>query len=346
MCPRPITAADVARWDATRVLLPIVTALRDSGADLRRLPMLLDRGAEVERAAAAACSAERAAIPKIIGGLEQAGIAALLLKGAALSYTVYRSPWLRPHSDIDLLIPPGTLDRAQQVFEAMGFVAAREVSHPLISRQRHFHRSRGVRVAVDVHDALVNPAVLQSLPSFVELASRAVTIPVLQARGLCTRDALLHALVHRVAHHNGSSQVLWFYDLHLLAHQMTDTDWRALVETCRRSRVSRIASDGLIALGALFDSQVPESALRELAAVEGEPSAALVGGHLTEWRLQWINFKSLPGVSARIEFVRAHLLPPANETPLSAVPAWRLPWGYAARAFHGARKWMRPIASG
>ena len=346
--PRSISEADVRYWAATDLLLPICDIL-ERRVD-RTLALLPDASAamvdDVRRAAAASEAGERHVIGQVLIALGEAGVVPLLLKGAALSYTVYREPWLRARSDVDLLIPPGVMERVAQALQPLGFEAAREVCHPLVTRQRHFIRDVVFRVAIDIHETLVNPPVLRTLPEYDILVERAQALPGLSAsaKALGTADALLHALVHRVAHHNSSVDLLWLYDMHLLVARMGAADWTLLVDTARTSRVCRIALDGLQLLAATLQTDVPDIILSELAQARGEPSAALLGGALTEWRLQWINWRSLRGASTRIEFVRAHLTPPAGELSFGTQPTWRLPSHYLVRAVRGARKWLAPIS--
>jgi hypothetical protein len=297
--------------------------------------------------AAAAEAAERRAISEVLGAFDAAGIGALLLKGAALSYTVYPLPWLRARSDVDLLVRPGAIARVEQVLAGIGYSAAREVSHPLITQQRHFSRTRGLHVVLDVHEALANPLVLRTLPDFglLEHRAQAVTGLPVAAKALGTADALLHALVHRVAHHNSSVDLLWLYDMHLLVGRMSQADWNILADTAERSRVCQISVDGLRILAGTLHTHIPHEVLQRLASVRREPSAALLGGALTEWRLQWINLKSVRGVRTRLELLRAHLLPPPSELQTPARAGWRLPVRYAVRAVRGSRKWWQPISS-
>ena len=344
---RPVRAEDVRAWQERHLLLPIADALERHASDApygaHMAPAAL---ASARRIAAATDAAERRVIGEVLTTLGAARVDVLLLKGAALAYTVYSKPWLRARADIDVLIRPGDMQRTAQALQSIGFKSAREVSHPLITRQRHFSRTRGLPVAIDVHEELVNPLVLRTLPRFDVLLARAQSVPAFEAeaKALATPDALLHALVHRVAHHNSSADLLWLYDMHLLAGHMNDADWGTFLMTARDARVCRIAADGLQILSRTLGTSLPSRILHSLESTQGEPSAALLGGRLTEWRLQWINFKSLRGVRARLAFVRAHVAPPASELAIPAERHSPLPLRYVGRAIHGARKWRLPIS--
>jgi hypothetical protein len=57
----------------------------------------------------------------VLAALTEAGLLTILLKGAALAYTLYPDPALRPMSDLDLLIHPQDLKQAVQVIQSMGY---------------------------------------------------------------------------------------------------------------------------------------------------------------------------------------------------------------------------------
>lgn len=302
--------------------------------------------ADERRAAAARAAAERQLVAEVVMALERAGAPALLLKGMALAYTVYPQPWLRPHADVDLLVPPGTGSVVRECLTRRGYAPEIEISHPLLTTQSHYTRSGPVALALDVHETLVNPYVLRTLPTYDELFARAQRIAALgaSARALSTADALLHALVHRVAHHNSSVDRLWLYDMHLLATELSDEEWRLIARTATRASVCALAADGLTRLAEVQPELVPAWVLSEMAAAHGEPSAALLGGTMTELRLQLINFRSLPDLRTRAQFVRAHLAPPSAELGGKPLPRWRLPARYLTRIVHGVRKWTTPIS--
>jgi hypothetical protein len=93
---------------------------------------------------------------EILAEFETAGIQALILKGAALSYLIYPEPGLRPMSDIDLLVKKANVKQAQQALAGLGFDA------PLPSQATLSHRHlttatlqrEGLLVQVEIHHQL------------------------------------------------------------------------------------------------------------------------------------------------------------------------------------------------
>src|SRR6185436_959246 len=72
-----------------------------------------------ERRAAAAIDALRAAeLRRVLAAFDGAGIRPVLIKGAAIGLTHYRSPELRVRSDTDLLVPPARSEESSRVLQA------------------------------------------------------------------------------------------------------------------------------------------------------------------------------------------------------------------------------------
>jgi hypothetical protein len=60
-------------------------------------------------------------LAEILDAFDAARIPVLVLKGAALGHILYASPRLRPLSDVDLLVEPALVSRAQATLAALGF---------------------------------------------------------------------------------------------------------------------------------------------------------------------------------------------------------------------------------
>ena len=56
--------------------------------------------------------------------LDERGVQALLVKGAALAYSLYPEPWLRPRVDTDILVAHESLGAADRVLRGLGYHAA------------------------------------------------------------------------------------------------------------------------------------------------------------------------------------------------------------------------------
>ena len=94
----------------------------------------------------------------VLEAFQRASIDAIVLKGAALAWTIYASPALRPMSDVDLLLPPAAVRTAQLLLRQLRFEA--QVSGRRFGRNAHHlpiasRSQNGVTISVEIHrDAL------------------------------------------------------------------------------------------------------------------------------------------------------------------------------------------------
>ncbi len=94
---------------------------------------------------------------RVLTALAGAGVQPLLMKGAALAYSHYPSPSLRPRGDADLLIPENQWLETVRCLQGLGYQqwgkAPSLVTDRLSSYQCAFSKqgSMGMRHALDVH---------------------------------------------------------------------------------------------------------------------------------------------------------------------------------------------------
>lgn len=295
-----------------------------------------------EAAAVEAAGARRLA--SVVAHLESHGVPVLLMKGAALSLTCYPAPYLRPRHDDDLLVDPARFDDACARLEAAGYVAEPQMAAARITGQRHFARADAHGVHhVDLHWRPVNPVAFADLPSFAELSNASVPLPGYEGlHGPGPEHALLLACVHRVAHHTPTEDPQWLLDIHLLAAGLEAAQWKSFAALTVRSRQAAICAAELTRAREVFDTRVPPEILASLGRVSGEPSEAHLAAN-DALRVQWLNLRHAGDWRARVDFVRQHLVPPAEymRARYGVSHAALLPWCYAHRAVTGLTRWIR-----
>jgi len=135
------------------------------------------------------------ALRQVLEALQGAGLTPIVLKGAALAHTAYPRPSYRTMSDIDLLLPPGQLERAREVLAGAGF---REEARP--ARATHHltpFRSDRALIPIELHYDLLpaeNPYALAA-DQFIRRA-RTARLGSIDGLVLDPADALHHACVH------------------------------------------------------------------------------------------------------------------------------------------------------
>lgn len=151
----------------------------------------------------------------VVQALSQAGIASVVLKGAALAAAVYDNVALRPMSDLDLLIPFAALPVAQTCLAALNYapLAPQPFANEggLFWNQQLWQRTVWQPVSVELHWALLDiPYYAQRWPA-TELWQRSRDISLegtpahagAPARALAVEDQLLHLCAHNFYHHLG-----------------------------------------------------------------------------------------------------------------------------------------------
>jgi hypothetical protein len=276
------------------------------------------------------------------------GVAPVIFKGAALAHSHYPAPSLRPRLDTDVLISPSRIPAATAALEALGYQRAVTTPGALVLSQASLGRTDdfGVEHALDVHWKIANWQVIAAALSHEEIAARAVPLPALgpQARAAGAGDALVLACLHRAAHHRDSQELLWIYDIHLIAERLSAAEWTVVIATAQRAAVKALVARGLMLAVEWFDSPVPADVMRALDTrldAAPEPSAVylsrdqrLVDGLLSDLR-------ALPARS-RVQLLTQHLFPPPDYmrrryriSSRLSVAVW-----YVRRIASGLPKWF------
>jgi len=257
---------------------------------------------------------------RVIAGLAGVdGAMPVLFKGAALAHSHYPESWLRPRLDTDVLLSPASVRDAFEVLRSLGYRQAIATSGELVSYQASFERPDrfGVTHHFDVHWRVANWQVVADVLSHEEIAARAIPLPALgpSARAACASDALVLACIHRAAHHRDSEELLWIYDIHLIACSLSGPEWTMALASAERGSVKTLCERGLALAVDRFGTPIPVEVMRHLdrwqrAAVR-EPSSVylsknfrLVDGLLSDLR-------SLH-VRDALRLMAEHLFPPAE----------------------------------
>ena len=339
------------REDAAGLGGPIAPQAAESARAHRIHLLLADRFALSEiaddlRAAAALDAAREPELRSVIAAL--ADVKPVLIKGAGLAYTHYPRSELRPREDTDLLISSADRTRVATALEGLRYERTTEVDGELVTGQFHFqrHDSRGVRHALDVHWRISNVRAFAEALSYDEVVAASTALPCLgpAARVPSAVHSLVIACAHRVAHHGDTDQLLWLFDIHLLARSLTFAERDQFTKLVTARRLRAVAAKGLASAAAAFGGiDTLWVAAIEAASTTVEPSAAFVGGAMRRVDVLTADLAATTRWRDRIRLLREHLFPGAAfmyeryGTHRAAV----LPLLYAHRIVSGAPKWFR-----
>jgi hypothetical protein len=212
----------------------------------------------------------------VLHALRQAGVPAIVVKGAALASLAYRDAGARPMADADLLVRRGHFLRAVEVLRSIGWSAAPETAE-LLARSADEFRARyhavglfgpGDRLAsLDLHDRLLQVYARHPV-DFPEGRLWADAEPFDLAGEPALRISPEHALLHTCFHgyqRQDVAPIRWIADGVLLVRaQGGRIRWDRMIDDARRARVLSALRDGLPFLAERFGAPVPATVLRRL----------------------------------------------------------------------------------
>ena len=284
----------------------------------------------------------------VLAALSAAGVRPVLLKGASIARTHYPRPELRPRMDTDLMIPASAKDAVAAALVPLGYRRKSEIGGEIAVGQFHFQKQdpHGTLHALDVHWRVSNARVFADVLTYEELARDAVPLRALgdDARGTSSVHGLLLACVHLVAHHSKGHDLLWLFDIHLLARSLSAREREEFIALASARRMRAVCAHTLTlardAIGGI-DARLIE-ALSE-PGMFSEPSAAFLSGGIRQVDILRSDLAATPGWPTRLRLIREHLFPSAEfmYDRYRTRTAAALPWLYLRRIVTGLPKWFR-----
>jgi hypothetical protein len=287
-------------------------------------------------------------LARVVAALEASGCSPLVFKGAALALTHYAQPWLRPRLDTDILIDAASRSRAAAALTALGYVRPPMTSGRFVMHQEMWVRQEAAagEHVLDLHWRVVNPNVLARLPGPSELRARAARVAVQGtiAAVASPADALVIACVHRAAHHDDSAELLWLYDVQLLARRLSAPEWQHVTRVAQRSGVAGLVWRGLDLASTAFEFTVPAAVRDALTSVSSRHEASLVFVSRNQRPIDRLRADvAALGPIAGARLVSEHLFPPPSymRERYGLTSGAQLPAAYARRILGGARAWFK-----
>lgn len=253
---------------------------------------------------------------RVLGLLKQVQVPVLLLKGTALAYWAYVTPYSRERGDIDLLFRnKADVDTALGLLANLKFdLVEKALPGDLISFEVTARREieHGVPLEIDLHWHLSNTPMFAFRFSFDELMCKAVALPKLapNAFGLAPVPAYLHACMHRIQNItiHCENKLKWLYDLYVLGRKFSHDDWQKLATAAIDKKLAGVCVDGLLAAEACFGSQAPLPIIEQLKQAAKHESMDVT--KMGRWfYIQRMNFLAYPSSWLRLRWLWQRLLP-------------------------------------
>jgi hypothetical protein len=208
-------------------------------------------------------------LSKILKSAESNGIPIIVLKGAALAGLVYSSHALRPMNDMDLLIKPEDLRKANDMLIQLGWKC--KIQDGLLEMLNQ----QGADVEYIKENGLIDlHTTIRELPSVDLWAnSKAVNIASLNMQILGYEDFLMHISLHIYKHIQtvillggaGITELTKFCDIILLLRKFqNEIDWDYLVKTSKLNQSAGALYTILNIVNRDLGENIPDDVLNEL----------------------------------------------------------------------------------
>jgi hypothetical protein len=150
----------------------------------------------------------QAELDRLAAAFDGAGLPWLPLKGAALAWSVYPDPALRPMNDLDLLVAPRDLLTAVRLAGRLGYRFEKLTYHALL------RGGPAAAVPLELHWTLPG-----GFPLNIDLANLSKNL----RSKFFERFTYQYSLEHLLRQHAASPRLIWRYDLLLLRQRLGDS---------------------------------------------------------------------------------------------------------------------------
>jgi hypothetical protein len=200
---------------------------------------------------------------------EARGVPVMPIKGATLAVSAYGDLTLRDFSDMDLLVPQGSIAEAQAVLLAQGYERKDPSSEPgeMDHEEGPYHVfiKRRTLFRVDLQWVMAHQHFVFQLDR-PEFWQRRTPVPLANktVQGLAPEDLLIVLCVHGSKH--AWEQLKWVCDVAELLRAHDHLDWDRIFSRASTWRCRRLVLMGLSLAHRLLDVPLPEAVLARLSA--------------------------------------------------------------------------------
>lgn len=195
-------------------------------------------------------------LARALGALNAASVQTIVLKGAYLAENFYRNPALRPMCDVDILVRPEVLGKADVALSSVGFNALEFSLSPPDDVNEFHYVDKASNMMLEVHWALLPPG----YPFTVDMDAlwkRAIPAPVagVDVLALSSEDLVTHLALHTTIHR-------FEFGLRPLCDiaevlSRASVDWDVLEEQTHKNGMSRAVNVPLSLATSLLQAAVP-----------------------------------------------------------------------------------------
>ncbi len=261
-------------------------------------------------------------LERVLLVLQRENIPVMLLKGAALTKTIYSRPDLRPMGDLDLLIKPQDARRTLAILTQngcrRGIDLIRDDFFPKYYYEVELLTNAPIPARIDLHVRPFRPLRLSQIIRDDAMWENAQSVQIGDAQALIPSSETM--FIHLAAHcaYHGNSRLIWLYDINrFVDHYHSTMDWSVVIESARMWKLSLPVLHAIEACTKIFGRVCPQNMIQQLE------------NHPMSWKDRWTlwqtprdssgpvahllcNFLCTPGVRHRLGYLMAHLIPDAG----------------------------------
>lgn len=294
-------------------------------------------------------------LERLAARFNQAGVPLMVLKGGALQLLLYDRPDERPMDDLDLLVRPKDIEKAQALLIQAGCLRGEELVREDFFPRFHYEMAytcgRICPVKIDLHVRPFRPLrYSQTVPDSAFWA-RALAVPIGQSTVFVPEpgDMLIHLAVHAEVHGNPRPQ--WRADVRRLVETFESSiDWDEILVTARHWGLALPLRRALQRIEAETGPLCPPQVLRRLGRLRagwrdrlalwqaprdlGHPAAHLA-----------VDALCTPSLRFSLAYLRAAVFPDARhmEGWYGRNHRFWLPCAHGLRLLWPVLRWIAPV---
>lgn len=285
----------------------------------------------------------------LLRALDKAKINVVVLKGFSLGYQVYSSPYLRPKTDVDILIQHNDKNEVLNVFEQLGYTNPRGWEPQAIINQFSMKKSlgKGINVLFDVHLKISNSKHIENILNHKELIESANSTLLPNINLINKQYALIHAIFHLLHHKSAGDliKLIWFYDIYLIVEQLNKSELIQLKAIVKAKGLANLVLHTLNLTHAHF----PSTKLSELINWNSTEDVMNTTQNTYNYLLEnnygikgvAISLSATKGIKNKAAIIKEMVFPPSAEIYIKYghQSGWPLPLLYVRRMITGLIKY-------
>ncbi|WP_077342093.1 nucleotidyltransferase family protein [Pseudocolwellia agarivorans] len=290
------------------------------------------------------------AAKELLYELAQKNIKVVVLKGFSLGYQVYDTPYLRPKTDVDILIRNEDKVKVSEIFKHLGYSNPRGWEPQAIMNQFAMKKtlSKGVNVLFDVHLKISNSKQIENILNYQELIQSSNTTLLPNINLINKPYALIHAIFH-LLHHKSSGdliKLIWYYDLYLIIEQLDSAEIEQLKTIITNTGLAFLVQHTLVLTIEYFPSVQINNLIQwcETPSINAtsEKSYNYLLGNVFGVKGLWLSLCATKGLTNKVAIIRETAFPPAAEIYIKygKDSGWPLSLLYIRRIFTGSIKYI------